>query len=138
MGCGRGRKGSTKGSMGRACGQDKDRPAEEHAERAGRAGVRQGYRGVSARGRGPERHGTKYLRVLTMRNSGRPALDWLLTEKRIAAYVGVDPTAPSLHVGHLLPLMALYWMYLHGYHTVSLVSDLRFDRTQQQTVNDTS
>lgn len=52
---------------------------------------------------------------------GRQALDWLLTEKRIGAYVGVDPTAPSLHVGHLLPLMALYWMYLHGYYTVSLL-----------------
>jgi tyrosyl-tRNA synthetase len=57
--------------------------------------------------------------------SGRQSLDWLLTEKRIGAYVGVDPTAPSLHVGHLLPLMALYWMYLHGYYTVSLVSDPR-------------
>ncbi|KAF1841877.1 tyrosyl-tRNA synthetase-like protein [Cucurbitaria berberidis CBS 394.84] len=52
---------------------------------------------------------------------GRKTLDWLLTEKRIGAYVGVDPTAPSLHVGHLLPLMALYWMYLHGYYTVSLL-----------------
>lgn len=58
--------------------------------------------------------------------SGRETLDWLLTEKRIGVYVGVDPTAPSLHVGHLLPLMALYWMYLHGYYTVSLVSDLRW------------
>ncbi|RYN39830.1 Tyrosine--tRNA ligase [Alternaria arborescens] len=52
---------------------------------------------------------------------GRQTLDWLLTEKRIGVYVGVDPTAPSLHVGHLLPLMALYWMYLHGYYTVSLL-----------------
>jgi tyrosyl-tRNA synthetase len=59
--------------------------------------------------------------------SGRQTLDWLLTEKRIGAYVGVDPTAPSLHVGHLLPLMALYWMYLHGYYTVSLVSHPRLD-----------
>jgi tyrosyl-tRNA synthetase len=58
---------------------------------------------------------------------GRQTLDWLLTEKRIGVYVGVDPTAPSLHVGHLLPLMALYWMYLHGYYTVSLVSRSRFD-----------
>ena len=56
---------------------------------------------------------------------GRKELNWLLTEKRIGVYVGVDPTAPSLHVGHLLPLMALYWMYLHGYYTVSLVSSPR-------------
>jgi tyrosyl-tRNA synthetase len=59
---------------------------------------------------------------LLITSSGRDTLDWLLTEKRIGVYVGVDPTAPSLHVGHLLPLMALYWMYLHGYYTVSLVS----------------
>ncbi|KAF2007169.1 tyrosyl-tRNA synthetase-like protein [Amniculicola lignicola CBS 123094] len=52
---------------------------------------------------------------------GREALDWLLTEKPIGVYVGVDPTAPSLHVGHLLPLMALYWMYIYGYHTVTLL-----------------
>ncbi|KAJ4286055.1 tyrosyl-tRNA synthetase [Kalmusia sp. IMI 367209] len=52
---------------------------------------------------------------------GRQALDWLLTEKPIGVYVGVDPTAPSMHVGHLLPLMALYWMYLSGYHTVTLL-----------------
>ncbi|KAF2109243.1 tyrosyl-tRNA synthetase-like protein [Lophiotrema nucula] len=52
---------------------------------------------------------------------GRKALDWLLTQKPVGAYVGVDPTAPSLHVGHLLPLMALYWMYLHGYYTVTLL-----------------
>jgi tyrosyl-tRNA synthetase len=54
---------------------------------------------------------------------GRPreSLDFLLTKKRIGVYVGVDPTAPSLHVGHLLPLMALYWMHLHGYRAVTLV-----------------
>lgn len=44
-----------------------------------------------------------------------------MTEKRMGAYVGIDPTAASLHVGHLLPLMSLFWMYLHGYHTVSLL-----------------
>jgi tyrosyl-tRNA synthetase len=44
-----------------------------------------------------------------------------MTDKRIGAYVGIDPTASSLHVGHLLPLMSIFWMYLHGYHTVSLL-----------------
>ena len=44
-----------------------------------------------------------------------------MTEKRVGAYVGVDPTAPSLHAGHLLPLMSLFWMYVHGYHSVSLL-----------------
>ncbi|KAK7983190.1 hypothetical protein PG989_010592 [Apiospora arundinis] len=45
----------------------------------------------------------------------------LMKRKRIGAYVGIDPTAPSLHVGHLLPLMALYWMYYHGYGANSLI-----------------
>ena len=44
-----------------------------------------------------------------------------MTEKRVGAYVGIDPTASSLHVGHLLPLMSLFWMYVHGYYTISLV-----------------
>jgi tyrosyl-tRNA synthetase len=48
-------------------------------------------------------------------------LDKLLTNKRIGAYVGVDPTAASLHVGHLLPLMSLFWLYINGYHAVSLL-----------------
>ncbi|KAF2501765.1 hypothetical protein BU16DRAFT_546862 [Lophium mytilinum] len=52
---------------------------------------------------------------------GRDELDNLLTSKRIGAYVGVDPTAPSLHVGHLLPLMALFWMYLHGFGCTTLL-----------------
>ncbi len=44
-----------------------------------------------------------------------------MKRKRIGAYVGIDPTAKSLHVGHLLPLMPLFWMYLHGYTAVSLI-----------------
>jgi tyrosyl-tRNA synthetase len=45
----------------------------------------------------------------------------MMTEKRIGAYVGIDPTASSLHVGHMLPLMSLFWMYVHGYATISLI-----------------
>lgn len=45
-----------------------------------------------------------------------------MDQKRIGAYVGIDPTAPSLHVGHLVPLMALFWMYVHGFQSVTLVS----------------
>lgn len=60
---------------------------------------------------------------------GREGLDWLLTEKPVGAYVGVDPTAPSLHVGHLLPLMALFWLFLHGYPVVTLVSHPNFSAT---------
>jgi tyrosyl-tRNA synthetase len=41
--------------------------------------------------------------------------------KRIGAYVGIDPTADSLHVGHLLPLMPLFLMWFHGYSAVTLI-----------------
>ncbi|KAI4721882.1 tyrosyl-tRNA synthetase [Aureobasidium sp. EXF-10727] len=51
----------------------------------------------------------------------RNALDKLLTDKRIGAYSGIDPTAPSLHLGHLLPMMVLFWMYIHGHKTVSII-----------------
>jgi tyrosyl-tRNA synthetase len=44
-----------------------------------------------------------------------------MTETRVGAYVGIDPTASSLHVGHLLPFMALAWMYTHGYHAVTVL-----------------
>ena len=41
--------------------------------------------------------------------------------KRIGAYVGVDPTASSMHVGHLIPYMALFWLYLYGHKAITLV-----------------
>ncbi len=44
-----------------------------------------------------------------------------MRRKRIGAYVGIDPTAASLHVGHLLPLMPLFWMYMHGYRSMTLI-----------------
>lgn len=52
----------------------------------------------------------------------RDDLNQVLTERRVGVYCGVDPTAPSLHVGHIVPLMALSWMYIHGYSTTFLVS----------------
>lgn len=51
----------------------------------------------------------------------RSGLDALLTSKRTAAYAGIDPTAPSLHLGHLLPFMIIFWLYIHGYHSISLI-----------------
>ncbi|GME64443.1 putative tyrosyl-tRNA mitochondrial precursor (tyrosine--tRNA ligase) protein [Neofusicoccum parvum] len=51
----------------------------------------------------------------------RKVLDKVMTNKRIGAYCGVDPTAPSLHVGHLLPFMVIFWMYLHGFSAYTLL-----------------
>ncbi|KAE9366519.1 hypothetical protein N431DRAFT_417315 [Stipitochalara longipes BDJ] len=44
-----------------------------------------------------------------------------MTDKRLGVYVGIDPTAASLHIGHLLPMMSMFWMYVNGYHTVQLL-----------------
>ncbi|KAE8355664.1 hypothetical protein BDV28DRAFT_128628, partial [Aspergillus coremiiformis] len=41
----------------------------------------------------------------------RDLLHRIFTEKRVGLYAGVDPTAPSLHVGHMLPFMVLAWGY---------------------------
>lgn len=53
--------------------------------------------------------------------SKREDVDRMMTDRRLGAYVGIDPTAPSLHVGHMIPLMSLFWMFVNGYHTVSLL-----------------
>lgn len=58
-----------------------------------------------------------------------------MTEKRVGIYAGIDPTAPSMHVGHLLPLMVLYWMYIHGFHACSLVGSLSSDRPRNEAHN---
>ncbi|KAJ5096044.1 hypothetical protein NUU61_005400 [Penicillium alfredii] len=44
----------------------------------------------------------------------RELLDKVFTEKRVGMYVGIDPTAPSMHVGHMLPFMVLAWGYVWG------------------------
>jgi len=51
----------------------------------------------------------------------RSSLEQLLESKRVAAYAGIDPTAPSLHLGHLLPFMVLFHLHISGYPTVSLL-----------------
>lgn len=45
----------------------------------------------------------------------------LVDNRRTGLYVGVDPTAPSMHVGHIVPFMALGWFYIHGYHITYLL-----------------
>ena len=44
-----------------------------------------------------------------------------LNGKNATCYVGFDPTASSLHVGHLLPIMALAYMQKHGHRPIALV-----------------
>lgn len=45
----------------------------------------------------------------------------VLARERVTAYSGFDPTAPSLHVGHLLPLLALARLQQFGHSPIALV-----------------
>ena len=49
------------------------------------------------------------------------ALDALLNEQKIALYCGFDPTADSLHIGHLLPVLALHRFQQAGHTPIALV-----------------
>ncbi|MCM3162810.1 tyrosine--tRNA ligase [Metabacillus litoralis] len=44
-----------------------------------------------------------------------------LEEGEISLYSGFDPTADSLHIGHLLPVLTLRRFQLHGHHPIALV-----------------
>src|SRR5437588_12949110 len=41
--------------------------------------------------------------------------------KPVVAYIGFDPTADSLHVGSLVPVMGLYWLQQCGHRPLALV-----------------
>ena len=44
-----------------------------------------------------------------------------LTSNNVTFYVGIDPTGDSLHVGHLLPLMAARWLQSFGHQPIILI-----------------
>jgi len=48
-------------------------------------------------------------------------LQKLLNENRIKLYCGFDPTADSLHIGHLLPILTLRRFQLAGHQPIALV-----------------
>ncbi len=52
--------------------------------------------------------------------SDEEALEKLFDTEMVTAYVGFDPTADSLHVGHLIPLMGLAWLQRLGHRPVVL------------------
>jgi tyrosyl-tRNA synthetase len=67
-----------------------------------------------------------FLRTLAERGfihqvSEPEALDALANSSRITAYIGFDCTAPSLHIGSLLPIMMLYWMQQTGHRPIALM-----------------
>lgn len=48
-------------------------------------------------------------------------MEALFEHKTISAYIGFDPTAKSLHVGSLIPIMALAHLQQHGHCPIALV-----------------
>ncbi|MCL1941859.1 MAG: tyrosine--tRNA ligase [Synergistaceae bacterium] len=59
----------------------------------------------------------------------RGCVEWCSNPERLAevfrsemvtAYVGFDPTADSLHVGHLIPLMGLAWLQKLGHRPIAI------------------
>lgn len=61
------------------------------------------------------------LRARGMVHDVTPALADRLTAGPITAYIGFDPTASSLHVGNLVPVMALAWLQRLGGRPIALV-----------------
>jgi tyrosyl-tRNA synthetase len=53
--------------------------------------------------------------------SDMAALNDALNNGKIAAYLGSDPTANSLHVGHLVPVMMMRWLQKYGHRPLMLV-----------------
>jgi tyrosyl-tRNA synthetase len=67
-----------------------------------------------------------FLNVLAARGfihqvSEPEALDALARSSTMTAYIGFDCTAPSLHVGSLLPIMMLYWLQQTGHRPIALM-----------------
>ena len=50
-----------------------------------------------------------------------PQIRELLEQKSITCYIGFDPTATSLHIGSLVPIMSLAHMQRHGHRPIALV-----------------
>ncbi len=45
----------------------------------------------------------------------------LLGKESVPFYIGFDPTADSLHIGHYIPIMAMAWMQRYGHKPIALI-----------------
>ena len=71
-------------------------------------------------------HESSVLQDLEWRNfiaqqTHEEELDKVLAGESVSLYCGFDPSAPSLHVGSLVPLMALAFFNRHGHKPIALV-----------------
>ncbi|MBO9098526.1 MULTISPECIES: tyrosine--tRNA ligase [unclassified Rhizobium] len=53
--------------------------------------------------------------------SDEAGLDTLFAKETVTAYIGFDPTAPSLHAGSLIQIMMLHWLQATGHRAISLM-----------------
>ena len=61
------------------------------------------------------------LRGFINQCSDMGVLNDALNNGKITAYLGSDPTADSLHVGHLVPVMMMRWLQKYGHRPLMLV-----------------
>ena len=76
--------------------------------------------------RGMSTYKSEFLNTLASRGfihqvSEPEALDARAQSSTITAYIGFDCTAPSLHIGSLLPIMMLYWLQQTGHRPIALM-----------------
>ncbi|MFS0574839.1 tyrosine--tRNA ligase [Sporosarcina sp. 179-K 3D1 HS] len=60
-------------------------------------------------------------RGLLYQQTDEEGLEKVLNEEKIALYCGVDPTADSMHIGHIVPLLTLRRFQMHGHRPILLV-----------------
>ncbi|WP_342510516.1 tyrosine--tRNA ligase [Sporosarcina sp. FSL K6-1522] len=60
-------------------------------------------------------------RGLLYQQTDEEGLENLLNEEKISLYCGVDPTADSMHIGHIVPLLTLRRFQMHGHRPILLV-----------------
>lgn len=61
------------------------------------------------------------LRWRGMLHQMMPGTEELLSKEQVTAYVGIDPTADSLHIGHLCSVMMLRHFQRAGHKPLALV-----------------
>jgi tyrosyl-tRNA synthetase len=71
-------------------------------------------------------HKSDFLRILDERGfihqgSDLAGLDALAAKGEVISYIGYDCTAPSLHIGHHLTMMLLYWLQQTGNKPIVLM-----------------
>lgn len=60
-------------------------------------------------------------RGLLYQQTDEQGLGKVLDEEKISLYCGVDPTADSMHIGHIVPLLTLRRFQMHGHRPILLV-----------------